>query len=62
MMSLRQLHQFLGPETTRLLATFKNESEVAVIRRAVKLLALADGHVDRNGKILVRQRPEKKAG
>lgn len=52
MIAINQLLRLLGPDTRRLLACYRGESPLAVIRRAVKLLAIADHHLAPNGRVL----------
>lgn len=49
----------LDPNTVKRLQTYRGASFRDVIRRAVLLLALADGHVSANGKVIpVRERED----
>lgn len=51
MLSTSRLYSLLGAETTRYLNCYKGESPFAVVRRAVKMMCMADGHLTPNGRV-----------
>ncbi|MDQ0792028.1 hypothetical protein [Streptomyces sp. B1I3] len=53
---IRPLTVRLDPDTSRLLRLYRGQSPVAVIGRAVRLLAGADGHLAPDGSIRTGRR------
>ncbi len=56
MISVNQLLRLLGPETCRQLQCYKGERPIAVLQRAMRMLAMADGHLTPNGRVIVARR------
>lgn len=54
-MPIRPMTVRLDPDTARLLRRYPGESPTVVIRRALLLLATADGHTDAAGRAKRRQ-------
>lgn len=52
---IRPLTVLLTPETSRLLRLYRGQSPAAVLARAVRLLATADGHLDPAGNVKARR-------